>query len=88
VIGQLAAVRVRAACVAAKVHPDTEVQSFHMGSRNETRLGMSASDTWERARYPARGRKPIRPGNIGHAVELYELREMDAGSKVRVYAST
>jgi hypothetical protein len=42
---------------------------------------MSASDTWDRAR----GSKPARPGDVRHAVELDELREMDARGETRVH---
>ena len=46
--------------IAAEVHPDTEIQSFHMRRADKTRLGMSASDTWDRTCNPAHGTVPVR----------------------------
>ena len=68
VIRQLAAVCVGSAHEAAKMHSDAEVQSFDMASADKTRLGVSASDTWDRTRHPTRGTKPVRPDDIGAAV--------------------
>jgi hypothetical protein len=70
VIRQFAAVRVRSAGIAAKVHPNAEVESFHVRRANEARLGASASDTWDRACNPAHGTVPIRPGDVGAAVHF------------------
>ncbi len=78
-IRQFAAVGIRPASVAAKVHPDAEIESFNVACAYKARLGASASDTWDRSRNPACPTKPIRPGNVGLAIELHQLREMDAG---------
>src|SRR5437899_1245686 len=86
VIRQLAAVCIRSADVTTKMGSYAKVESFDMTSAHKTRLGASASDTWDSSRNPARGTVPIGPGYVGARIELDELREMDARGEVRIYS--
>jgi hypothetical protein len=56
-----------------------------MACTHTARLGASASDTWDRARNPACGTKPVRPYKVRSSVELHELTEVNLSSEMRVY---
>ncbi len=64
VIRQLAAVGIRPAHEPAEMCSHAQIESFHVRCTYETRLGLSAPDTWDRPRNPARGTKPVGAGHV------------------------
>src|SRR6266851_4968364 len=56
---KFATMRIRSAGKPFQVDAQTQVGSFDVASGNVTRIGMSASDAWDRPRYPANGAEPI-----------------------------
>jgi hypothetical protein len=76
---------IRATNVAAKMNPDRQVESFDMAGAYKTRLGMSASDAWDRLHNPAHGTVPVRPGDVRTRIEFYQLREVNVFSEMCIY---
>jgi hypothetical protein len=67
------------------MNPDRQVESFDMAGAYKTRLGMSASDTWDRLHNPAHGTIPVRPSDVRTRIEFYQLREVYVLSEMRVH---
>src|SRR6202050_2868952 len=80
-VRQLAAVCVCPTHKSPQVNTQTEVGTLDMASRNIKRLGMSASDTWDRACNPTGGTKPVRPGNVVARIEFDQLGIVDFTSE-------
>src|ERR1700722_17648837 len=78
---ELPAVCVRSANESPEMTSQTKVGALDVTGRDVTRIGMSASDTWDRSCNPARGTKPIRPGNVVAGVELDQLGEVNFASE-------
>src|SRR5258708_7060165 len=80
-VRQLATVRVSPTDETSKVNTQAQVGSFEMASRYITRLGVSASDTWDCSRNPASGSKPIRPRNVGAGIEFNQSGKINFASE-------
>jgi hypothetical protein len=74
---QLAAVCVRPANESPKVNSQTKVCSLDMTGRYVTRIGIAATDAWDRSRNSASGTKPIRACYVRAAIKLNDLAKIN-----------
>ena len=79
---QFPTMSIRQARKAPKLTSDGQVAPFDMRSRNIARIGPSILDDWDSSRYPAHGTVPVRPRNVGAAVDLDKLRVVSAAREV------
>jgi len=68
-----------------KLHPECQVATLDVRSRDVARIGPSVLDAWDSSYYPARGSVPLRPGNVMARIQLDELREIAVRAKVLIH---